>query len=1089
MRRFTPFFMAMVFTALVAFGQEPQARSPVHFNFETGGLQGWKVVSGKFGPLPAWNDMDRHGGSFNKEGKYFIGTCELGDGPYSDSMTGRIRSPIFKITAGKTTLLVGGGNHPDKTYVALLRASDGKELFRETGRNAERMDLRTWDVSPYRGALCYIEVVDEATGPWGHINVDDIREITPEEEARIARAEADRRKAMDEALAAWKKSLFDRGATKVYTGEELTKIAIPMGGIGTGSVALCGNGSLREWQIFNNVDKSAVLPHSFFAVWARQEGGAATARLLQSEAIGTMPGVEATEFSGEYPIAWVRYKDKALPVEVRLESYSPMIPLNPKDSAIPGVVFTFVVRNPGAEKVHVSLAGSLENGVGYEGHGKVEGVQSRDFCGNVNTMERRGKVTAVVMRPSAGHLGRFERPLRVFAPQPIAASALKLCENLRLDVPDWRRRPELRLPAPKAIARDLSLIWLGDLPANLSVESSAVDSLCEGVRNGGRLLLTGQERTLFTILAHKAATETIEGPEFLPLTCDGVERSTKGMDLACDKASPIFRNVGTETIHLGGRLVPKNMQLKENAKVLLRSPAGEPLIVEGPFGKGRVMLCLAPLEYGLTGADQKTLLANLVALAAGTSYAPPTGVPDSSPTFGSMTLATLAEDPSALAQWDDPERFWKEFAATGALTSAGEKGPSRPGRTWNGALAALMTLAPGEEKAVTFLLTWHFPNHYKCEPSGYNVNLGNMYCSWFKDALDAATYLGDHFDRLSAQTRLYHDTLYDTTLPRWVMDLVSSQSSIIRTQTLMWLAGDVVAGYEGCGGAEGCCPMNCTHVYNYEQSLAHLFPSLERNMRTIDLKVQMDPQSGMVRHRTNLPLAAPRTSGEAIDGQFGTVLKAYRDHLRSPDRSFLDSVWLELQTAMEYVLTTHDGDGDGVLDERQFNTYDCAVYGPNTFIGTLYLAALRAMEEMARMEGRGDLAGRYRERFEKGRARLVKELWNGEYFIQKYDAKLHPDCEYGTGCFSDQLLGQWWADVDNLGYVLPEEKVRSALRSIFRYNWVTDFTNFRHSQRVFADGTDKGLLICSWPKGGDRSIRSTIATRCGRASSIRSLRA
>jgi hypothetical protein len=298
-----------------------------------------------------------------------------------------------------------------------------------------------------------------------------------------------------------------------------------------------------------------------------------------------------------------------------------------------------------------------------------------------------------------------------------------------------------------------------------------------------------------------------------------------------------------------------------------------------------------------------------------------------------------------------------------------------------------------------------------------------------------------------------------------------------------------VAGYEGCGGTEGCCPMNCTHVYNYEQSLAHLFPSLERNMRTIDLKVQMDPQSGMVRHRTNLPLTAPRTSGEAIDGQFGTILKAYRDHLRSPDRSFLDSVWLELQTAMEYVLTTHDGDGDGVLDERQFNTYDCAVYGPNTFIGTLYLAALRAMEEMARMEGRGDLAGRYRERFEKGRARLVKELWNGEYFIQKYDAKLHPDCEYGTGCFSDQLLGQWWADVDNLGYVLPEEKVRSALRSIFRYNWVTDFTNFRHSQRVFADGTDKGLLICSWPKGGDRSIRSTIATRCGRASSIRSLRA
>jgi hypothetical protein len=76
-----------------------------------------------------------------------------------------------------------------------------------------------------------------------------------------------------------------------------------------------------------------------------------------------------------------------------------------------------------------------------------------------------------------------------------------------------------------------------------------------------------------------------------------------------------------------------------------------------------------------------------------------------------------------------------------------------------------------------------------------------MYANWWPNALDVAKEIYRRYDELSGMTRLYHDTLYDTTLPRWIMDLVSSQSSIIRTQTLMWLGGDVVAGYEGCEAA------------------------------------------------------------------------------------------------------------------------------------------------------------------------------------------------------------------------------------------------------------------------------------------------
>jgi hypothetical protein len=67
---------------------------------------------------------------------------------------------------------------------------------------------------------------------------------------------------------------------------------------------------------------------------------------------------------------------------------------------------------------------------------------------------------------------------------------------------------------------------------------------------------------------------------------------------------------------------------------------------------------------------------------------------------------------------------------------------------------------------------------------------------------------------------------------------------------------------------------------------------------------------------------------------------------------------------------------------------------------------------------------------------------------------------------SDQLIGQWWAHQLGLGYLLPKDMVQSALRAVFKYNWKPDLTGWRHSPRAFAGDRDKGLIICTWPKGG-----------------------
>jgi hypothetical protein len=72
---------------------------------------------------------------------------------------------------------------------------------------------------------------------------------------------------------------------------------------------------------------------------------------------------------------------------------------------------------------------------------------------------------------------------------------------------------------------------------------------------------------------------------------------------------------------------------------------------------------------------------------------------------------------------------------------------------------------------------------------------------------------------------------------------------------------------------------------------------------------------------------------------------------------------------------------------------------------------------------------------------------------------------YGIGCHADQLLGQWWAYILDLGYLLPQDRVRTTLDSIMKYNWRWDFENVSQ-QRIFALKGDKGLLNCTWPKGG-----------------------
>jgi hypothetical protein len=278
-------------------------------------------------------------------------------------------------------------------------------------------------------------------------------------------------------------------------------------------------------------------------------------------------------------------------------------------------------------------------------------------------------------------------------------------------------------------------------------------------------------------------------------------------------------------------------------------------------------------------------------------------------------------------------------------------------------------------------------------------------------------------------------------------------------------------------------------VWNYAQALPYLFPALERSMRTAHFKHNLHA-SGHLTFRIPLPMGStvPVNYHAAADGQMGDIMKTYRDWLICGDDEWLRELWPAVKRALEYAWKYWDRDRDGMMENTQHNTYDVEFFGPNTMMGSLYLGALRAGEEMARRLGDNAAADEYHAVYEKGRWLMDEQLFNGEYYIQdvRPDATASewpvneyvkgtstepsdpefPKYQCGQGCLSDQMIGQWFARMLALGDLFDADHVRSAMASIFKYNWRESMAGHANTQRIYAINDESGLVACTWPRGG-----------------------
>ena len=169
---------------------------------------------------------------------------------------------------------------------------------------------------------------------------------------------------VDKKLAAdWVKSLYSRGTPEVLRGKELDLVGMPVGGIGTGQLYLGGEGQLWHWDIFNQSVRTA---SGHYANPPTPASPLTQKFLIQIDGAThslDRKGFSEVSFRGEYPIGTVEYADSNVPLAVKLEAFSPFIPLNTDDSGLPATIMQFTLRNKSAASIEAMLSGELENGV------------------------------------------------------------------------------------------------------------------------------------------------------------------------------------------------------------------------------------------------------------------------------------------------------------------------------------------------------------------------------------------------------------------------------------------------------------------------------------------------------------------------------------------------------------------------------------------------------------------------------------------------------------------------------------------------------------------------------------------------------
>jgi non-lysosomal glucosylceramidase len=163
---------------------------------------------------------------------------------------------------------------------------------------------------------------------------------------------------------------------RVFTGQNLSRISFPLGGIGTGGIGLGGRGNLSDWGIFNRPDPGAFAHFAIPVLWVKSGHQAPRSLVLErrllppydlapdglgSDNVPGLPRLAEATFRGSFPIAAIEFHDDTLPVRISLEAFTSFQPLDADLSGLPAALLSYEVRNPGPEAAEVVIGWCVEN--------------------------------------------------------------------------------------------------------------------------------------------------------------------------------------------------------------------------------------------------------------------------------------------------------------------------------------------------------------------------------------------------------------------------------------------------------------------------------------------------------------------------------------------------------------------------------------------------------------------------------------------------------------------------------------------------------------------------------------------------------
>jgi non-lysosomal glucosylceramidase len=424
---------------------------------------------------------------------------------------------------------------------------------------------------------------------------------------------------------------------------------------------------------------------------------------------------------------------------------------------------------------------------------------------------------------------------------------------------------------------------------------------------------------------------------------------------------------------------------------------------------------------------------------------------------------------------DRGRNLWAPFTATGKLPNSELRWASS-GEPHAGAIAVTFVLGPREKKTIPMVLAWDLPV----------VQFGQGR-KWWRHYTDFFGTSGTNAWQI-AREGLLHGQEWSTAIDAWQRPLVEDASKPLWYRGMLFNEMYVLADGGTFWGRPADAAKNTPLTFSFlecfdypfyetldvrfygSMPLAKWWPEIEKQvMRAFADTVPQDLtekyiwvwktlQSGTPEFRTRKARGAvPHDLGNPFDDPFfyvnqfswqntdrwkdlnsKFVLMVYRDFVLSggKDVDFLRYCWPAIQEALKY-LGQFDHNNDGLPENEGFpdDTYDVwVVRGESAYCGSLWLAALRAAEEIAKQLREPKTAQEYRDLFERSHKSYIEKLWNGQYF--RYDT----ESEYRDNIMADQLAGQWYANLTGLGDIVPREMRLSALRKIFENN-VMKFAN------------------------------------------------